>query len=301
MQKLTVLITGIAGFIGSSLADRLVQEGYTVVGICSDLVTARKRVPQNVQLHVCDIRSPDIYSLFKEVDVVFHFAARSSMALCQQDPVSTIDINVVGTANVFEAARRANVRKVMYASSAVLEESAKQKTFYAISKEANEKLAEGFTAEFGLATVGLRYFNVYGPGQNYRVDPLVISKFINALTQGQQPIVFEGYEQSQRDFIHIDDINDFHLLCINDSRVDNRIFQLGSGKQYTTVEIIQIIQKILDTHLEPIIKSRTAIDAPSSTLADIKDARALGWEPKVGLEKGLRSILTPIQKNLSAG
>ena len=124
---------------------------------------------------------------------------------------------------------------------------------------------------------------------------------IYARTQGQRPIVFEGSEQNRRDFIHIDDIDDFHLLCINDSRVDNRIFQLGSGKQYTTVEIIQIIQKILDTHLEPIIKSRTAIDAPSSTLADIKDARALGWEPKVGLEEGLRSILTPIQQNLFAG
>lgn len=291
MQRVTVLITGAAGFMGSSLAGRLVQEGYVVVGICNDLVTARTRVPQEVRLHECDIRSPEIYPLFEGVDVVFHFAAKSSITACQEDPVSTIDINVVGTANVFEAARRAQVRRVVYASSAVLVEDTKQETFYAISKAADEKLAEGFTAAFGLATVGLRYFNVYGPGQDYRGDPLVINRFITALTKGQRPILFEGYERSRRDFVHIDDIHDFHLLCINDARVDNRIFQIGSGIQYTMLEIIQTIQKILGTTIEPIIKPRTALDTPSSTLADIRDARALGWEPKRGLEEGLRSMI----------
>lgn len=300
MQRSTVLITGVAGFMGSGLAVRLVQEGHTVVGVCSDLVMARTRVPQDVRLHEYDIRSPEIHPLFEEVDVVFHFAAKSSIAACQEDPVNTIGINVVGTANVFEAARRAHVRRVVYASSAVLEEIAKQKTFYAISKAADEKLAEGFTAASGLSTVGLRYFNVYGPGQNYQGDLPVINRFITALTQGQQPILFEGYEQSRRDFIHIDDIHDFHLLCINDARVDNRIFRLGSGKQYTMLEIIQTIQKILGTTIEPSIKPRTAVDAPSSTLADIKDARALGWEPKRGLEEGLRSMLAPLQPNLPA-
>lgn len=291
MQKLTVLITGIAGFLGSSLARRLVQEGYRVVGVCSNLVTARTRVPHDVRLYECDIRSPELHSLFEGVDVVFHFAAKSSIAACQEDPVGTIDINVVGTANVFEAARRANVRKAVYASSSVLEEDAKQKTFYAISKAADERLAEGFTAAFGLATVGLRYFNVYGPGQDYRGDPLVINRFITALVKGQQPILFEGYEQSRRDFVHIDDVHDFHLLCIKDARVNNRIFRLGSGEQHTMLEITQTIQKILGTTIEPIIKPRTALDAPSSTLADINEARALGWEPKRGLEEGLRSMI----------
>lgn len=291
MQRPTVLITGVAGFLGSSLAGRLVQEGYTVVGVCSDSVTARTRVPLEVQLHECDIRSPELHLLFQGVDVVFHLAAKSSVAACQEDPVGTVDINVGGTANVFEAARRANVGKVVYASSSVLEEIAKQKTFYAISKSADERLAEGFTAAFRLATVGLRYFNIYGPGQDYRSDPQVISRFISALTQGQRPILFEGYEQNRRDFVHIDDIHDFHLLCIKDARVNNRIFQLGSGKQYTMAEIIQTIQKILGTNIEPIIKPRTAIDAPSSTRADIRDARALGWEPKMGLEEGLRSMI----------
>lgn len=291
MQRSTVLITGVSGFLGSSLANRLVQEGYAVVGVCNDLVTARKRVPQNVRLHECDIRSLKLPSLFEGVDVAFHLAARSVVAECQRDPAGTMDINVVGTANVFEAARRANVRKVVYASSAVLEESKRQETFYAISKAADERLAEGFVAAGGLATVGLRYFNIYGPGQDYRPDPPVISRFITALTQGQRPIVFEGYADSPRDFIHIDDINDFHLLCIKDARVDNRIFRLGSGTQYTTVEILSVLQKILGTHLDPIVKERTTIDPPSPTLADIRDARALGWEPKRGLEEGLRSLL----------
>ena len=291
MQRSTILITGVAGFIGSSLAHRLVQEGYTVVGVCSNLARARARVPREVLLHECDIRSPGMRSVCEGVDVVFHFAAKSSIVACQEDPVGTIDINVVGTANVFDASRRAQVGKVVYASSASLEEIAKQKTFYAISKAADEILAEGFTAAFGLATVGLRYFNVYGPGQDYRGDPLVVNRFMSTLVKGQRPILFEGYEHSRRDFIHIDDIHDFHLLCIKDARVNNRVFQLGSGTQYTMLEIIQTIQKILGTFIEPIIKPRTALDALSSTLADIKDARALGWEPKRGLEEGLRSMI----------
>jgi UDP-glucose 4-epimerase len=290
MQKGTVLITGIGGFVGSSLAHRLVREGYTVIGVCGDIERARTRVPQEVRLHGGDIRSLELHSLFQGVDVVFHLAARSVVAECQQDPAGTMDINVVGTANVFEAARRANVRKVVYASSALVEESARQHTFYAISKAMDEKLAEGFAAA-GLATVGLRYFNIYGPGQDYRPDPPVISRFITALTHGERPIVFEGYADSPRDFIYIDDVHDFHLLCINDNRVDNRIFGLGSGIQYTTVEILSVLQKILGTHLDPIVKTRTSIDPPSPTLADIRDARALGWEPKRELEEGLRSLL----------
>jgi UDP-glucose 4-epimerase len=302
-KKPTILISGVAGFVGSNLAERLVKEGYPVVGIDSLLQGVKEQVPKGVIFHNVDIRSRDILPLFKGADVVFHLAAKNSLYDCQQDPVGTMDINVVGTANVFNAARLAHVRKVVYAQSSVLEEGeARLKGFYAISKLVDEKLADGFNAGFGLTTVGLRYFNVYGPRQDYRRTlPPIMSKFIITLLKGEQPVLFEGDEENRRDFVHVDDINVFHLLCIEDNRVDNRVFRIGSGKNYSIIEILAMIQNILGTRVTPIHKPRLENDSVASTLADITDARALGWKPKVSLEEGLRSMVTYIRCEMAEG
>lgn len=303
MKKPTILITGVAGFIGSHLAERLVKEGYSVIGIDSLLQGVKEQVPEGVVFHNMDIRSRDILPLFEGVDVVFHLAAKNSLFDCQQDPVGTMDTNVVGTAQVFDAARLAGVKKVVYAQSSVLEEGeARLKGFYAISKLVDEKLADGFHAGFGLTTIGLRYFNVYGPRQDYRRTlPPIMSKFIITLLKGEQPVLFEGDEQNRRDFVHVDDINDFHLLCIEDNRVNNKVFRIGSGKNYSIVEILAMIQNILGTRATPIYKPRLENDSVASTLADITEARSLGWEPKVSLEEGLRSMVTYIRSEIAAG
>ncbi len=214
-----------------------------------------------------------------------------------------MDINVIGTANVFDAARRAKVRKIIYAQSSVLEEGeARLKGFYAISKLVDAKLADGFHAAFDLTTVGLRYFNVYGPRQDYRRTlPPIMSKFIVTLLKGEQPVLFEGDETNRRDFIHVDDINDFHMLCIEDDRVDNRMFRLGSGKNYSIAEILTAVQKILGTHVIPSQKPRLQNDDVTSTLADVTDAKALGWEARTDLEAGLRSMVTFFQAEIAAG
>src|SRR5687768_4155935 len=139
-----VLITGVAGFIGSNLADRLLSEGYRVRGIDDLSSGVREQVPPAVDFHEGDIRSADIYPLFKDAGAVFHLAAKNCIADCQDDPVETASVNVLGTVNVFEAARRAGVKRVIYAeSSAVYEGSSVLPTpeseeapesFYAVSK-----------------------------------------------------------------------------------------------------------------------------------------------------------------------
>jgi nucleoside-diphosphate-sugar epimerase len=302
-SKPRVLVTGVAGFIGSNLADRLLWEGYAVVGIDNLSYGIREQVPDGVEFHELDIRNADIYPVFEGVDVVFHLAAKNSLLDCQNDPVATMDNNVVGTTNVFEAAKRANVKKVVYAQSSVLEEGDDRlKGFYAISKMADEWVAEGYRAAFGMTTVGLRYFQVYGPRQDYRrTIPPIMSKFIITLLSGKQPILFERDNENRRDFIHVDDVNDFHVRCISDDRVNNRVFRLGSGKNHSLVEILATIQKILDTDLEPILKPRMAGDPPVVTLADIAEARALGWAPKVSLEEGLRSMVPYIKAEMAKG
>jgi len=303
IKKPTILITGVAGFIGSHLAERLVKEGYPIIGVDNLSQGIESQVSKNVAFHNIDIRSAELPSLFEGVDTVFHLAAKNSLYDCQQDPVDTMDINVVGTANVFDAARRAGVRKVIYAQSSVLEEGeTRLKGFYAISKLVDEKLADGFHFGFGLTTVGICYFNVYGPRQDYRrTMPPIMSKFIITLLKKEQPILFDGDEQNCRDFVHIDDVNDFHLLCIEDERVNNKVFRIGSGKRYSIVEILDVVQKILGTHTTPIRKPRMENDNITTTLADISDANQLGWQPKVGLEDGLRSMIDYIRSEIAAG
>ncbi|OGG72652.1 hypothetical protein A3A38_00230 [Candidatus Kaiserbacteria bacterium RIFCSPLOWO2_01_FULL_53_17] len=301
MQK-TILVTGVAGFIGSNLAKRLIEAGHEVVGLDNFSQGIPEHVPSGMRFEKADIRSRDIAPLFQGIDVVFHLAAKNALRDCQEDPVGTMEMNVVGTANVFDVSLKAGVKKVIYAQSSVLEEGEeRRKGFYAISKAADELLASGFGA-IGLTTVGLRYFNVYGPGQDYRrSSPPIMSRFISTLLKGERPILFEGDENNTRDFIHIDDINNFHLLCVDDDRVNNRMFRLGTGKNYSVAEVLAMTQKVLGTNAEPEKRERLPGDLPVTTLADNSDARALGWSPRVSLEDGIRSMVPYIKAEIERG
>jgi len=176
---INVLITGVAGFIGSNLADKLLSVGgYEVFGIDNLAYGVKEQIPEGVKFHKIDIRSKDIYPLFKNIDYVFHFAAKNSIVDCQNNPVETSDINVTGTANVFEACKLAGVKKVIYAESSALyegsdvlptpESEVKPQSFYSVSKLAGMYFAEAYKRFFDLNSTALRYFCVYGPRQDYR-------------------------------------------------------------------------------------------------------------------------------------
>ncbi|MBI2888539.1 MAG: NAD-dependent epimerase/dehydratase family protein [Candidatus Liptonbacteria bacterium] len=298
-----VLVTGIAGFIGSALADRLIVAGHSVVGIDNLEYGRKEQVPEAVEFHQLDIRSKDIYPLFEGIDGVFHLAAKNCLPDCQADPVATMDINVTGTANVFEAARRAGVPRTMYADSSAVEEGDDRlKGFYAISKLADGRVAEGYRAAFGMDIVGLRYFNLYGPRQDYRrASPPVMSKLIVTFLKGERPIIFDGDEENKRDFIYVDDINDFHMLCLADNRVKNKLFRLGSGTSTSIKEIYETIVKLMGVHPDPVRKPRGAGDPPVATLADWSEAKALGWKPKTTLEEGLRAQIEWMREEFKKG
>ncbi len=300
-----ILITGSAGFIGSNLAERLIKEGHKVAGIDNLSYGILEQVPKEAEFHNADIRSKDIYPLFEGVDIVFHMAAKNCLPDCQADPVETMDINVTGTANVFEAAKRAGVSKMIYAQSSVLEEGEKRlKGFYAISKMAGQWVDEGYKDAFGLTTVALRYFNVYGPRQDYRrTSPPIISKFITKMLKGEQPLLFADDDKNKRDFIYIDDLDDFHMLCINDDRVNNKLFRLGSGKNTSIKELFNTIKKVMGSSVEPLVKERPNDPdfQPVEPVADISDAAALGWTPKTSLEDGLRAEIEYLKNELAKG
>ena len=290
-EKPRILVTGVAGFIGSNLAERLLKAGYEVIGIDNLAYGRKEQVPEGVVFHKVDVRSKDIYPLFAGVSVVFHLAAKNDLLACQADPVETIDINVAGTTNVFEAAKRAGVKKVVFASSSALEEGeARLKGFYAISKAACEKIADGYHAAFGIDYVLIRYFNVYGPRQDYRRShPPVMSMFIMQAMRGEQPVLYEGHEHDKRDFIYVDDINDFHLACITDDRANNRLFRLGTGESTAIAQIWEVVRKVTGSALEPAVKPGPQGHIPVITLADVSEAKKLGWTAKTSLEDGLRA------------
>jgi nucleoside-diphosphate-sugar epimerase len=299
-----IAITGVAGFIGSNLADRLLALGHTVVGIDNLAYGPREQIPQGVDFHHADIRDRGLEQHLTGCDAVFHLAAKNCIADCQDDPVETADINVTGTVNVFDAARRAGVKRVIYAeSSAVYEGSdvlptpeteVAPRSFYAISKLAGMAFAEGFARFHGLELTALRYFGVYGPRQDYRrTIPPVMSAFILTLLRGERPVIY-GSGEKRRDFIYVDDVNDFHLLCLRDDRTIGETYNLGYGTPYSVNELYARVAALLRSDLEPIHKPDLQGEA-QTTHADIRKARALGWEPKVDLDEGLRRSIHYIE------
>ena len=302
-----VLITGVAGFIGSNLARRLLEAGHEVCGIDDFTAGTPENVPAGVRLHIADIRAPEVHALFSGVDTVFHLAAKNCLADCLAHPVETSDINVTGTVNVLEAARRAGVRRFIYADTSAEYEGVEQLPTrvdrvcplspYAVSKCGGALFCESYRRLFGMNITTLRYFNVYGPAQDWRrVIPPVMSAFILKLLRGERPIIY-GSGRKRRDFIYVDDVNEFHLRVMSDPRTDGSTFNVGSGTNYSVLEIYELIEGMLQTGLRPLHKPDLPGEA-EATLAEISEALALGWRSCVGIEEGVQRSIDYIREKV---
>jgi UDP-glucose 4-epimerase len=302
-----ILITGVAGFIGSNLALRLLADGYDVIGIDDLSQGVPEQIPAGVEFHQLDIRSPQIHPRFRDVEAVFHLAAKNCISDCQLDPVAAASVNVAGTVNVLEAARKAGISRVIHAESSALyegvdelpsaEERVAPRSIYAVTKHAASEFAAAFERFHGMQMTALRYFCVYGPRQDYRrTVPPVMSAFIIKLLRGERPTIY-GTGGKRRDFVYVDDVNDFHLQCLKDPRTHGGTFNLGSGTDHSVREIYDTIQSLLGTAMEP----EFAPDLPGEaerTCGDIGRARSLGWTPRVSLEDGLRRSIAYIRAHV---
>jgi UDP-glucose 4-epimerase len=303
---LKVLVTGGAGFIGSHIATGLVERGDSV-RVLDNFDTGKRanlaHLGDKVELIEGSIVDPEIVAkAVKGVEVVFHQAALASVPRSVNAPLDTNAVCVTGTVNLLDAARKAGVRRVVYAgsSSAYGNDPTPSKNEnivpapvspYAAAKLAAEGYCRAFTATYGLETVTIRYFNVFGPRQDPDSEySAVIPIFVSLMLRGKQPIVYGDGLQS-RDFTFVSDIVRGNLLAAEAKDIAGRVINVATGKQFTLLDLIAAINNVLGTHIEPVFADPRPGDVRES-LADITLARKLlGFEPQVTFDEGLaRSI-----------
>jgi nucleoside-diphosphate-sugar epimerase len=298
-----VLVTGGAGFIGSHLVDALLEQG-AVVRAMDNFSTGRREnlahCSDRIEFVAGDIRDRDTcHSACRGVTFVFHLAALGSVPRSMKDPATTIEVNVSGTANIFAAARDNGARRVVYASSSSVygdsERLSKKEgeeglplSPYALSKIMDEQLADIFALAFGLESIGLRYFNVYGPRQ----DPegpyaAVIPRFFRAYLAGETPVIYGDGLQS-RDFTYVDDAVRANLLAAAaPSEACARAYNVGGGRRTTVRELARSVRETVGSGPEPLSAPPRAGDVLHS-LADLGRVReAIGYQPQWDLSRGL--------------
>lgn len=297
------LVTGGAGFIGGHIVERLVGDGRRV-RVLDDLSTGRREnlasVAKRIELIEGDIRdAATVGRAMRDVEAVLHLAARASVPRSIEQPVETNEANVSGTLNLLIAARDAGVRRFVYSSSSSAygetpklpkqeSDTPEPLSPYAVSKLAAEHYCACFAKVYGLQTVSLRYFNVFGPRQ----DPnspyaAVLPAFLSRMTRGQRPVVFGDGEQS-RDFCYIDNVVEANLLAATAAGVSGEAVNIACGERTTLNEIVAIINRQLGTDLPAEYREPRPGDVKHS-LADISAARkVIGYEPKVLFAEGLR-------------
>jgi UDP-glucose 4-epimerase len=306
----TYLVTGGAGFIGSSLARALVERGDTVRVIDNFSTGKRTNLADfaaRIDLIEGDIRNDRLLARAMEgVEVVFHEAAIASVPQSMAEPLENYDVNAIGTLRVLESARRLRVRRVVYAaSSAAYGEDPvlpKVETMapapispYGASKLAGEVAMQVYARAYGLETVCLRYFNVFGPRQDPRSEyAAVIPKFITAVLAGQQPRIFGDGSQS-RDFCHIDNVIEANLAAASASAVSGGVFNIGCGQAIDLNKVVALIGDIVadgtDLHVKAKYEPERAGDIKHSW-ADISAARKqLGYRAAVSFAEGLRRTI----------
>ncbi len=295
------MVTGGAGFIGSHLVSALLKKGHAVV-ILDNFTTGRRENLaglERARLVEGDVRDFDLLARHTEgAERVFHLAAEVSVLNSLEDPKTTWEVNLGGTCNVLEAARRAKVcRLVVPSTSAVYGECAKlpfKENFrlqpespYALSKLAGEELCSLYWRLYGLETVVLRLFNVYGPRQNpFSQYASAIPNFTQKLLTGQTPIIYGDGNQT-RDFVHVDDVVSSLHLAAQSKKGAGRAFNIGSGKRISVNQLFAEIQRILKTKTIPKFSPRKKGDV-LHTGADIAQAKKiLGFSPKANFSRSL--------------
>lgn len=308
---LRVLVTGGAGFIGSHLVDRLFKEDFEVT-IIDNFDTGRL---ENIAPHQenkrfnfikGDIRDFNLVKkLIKDVDAVFHEAALASVTLSVKNPLLANDVNVTGTLNLLKASSDLHVKRFIFASSAAVygdtpipqkreDMTLNPKSPYGVSKLAAENYVRLFNKVYGLETVSLRYFNVYGPRQRFDIKSTyggAITIFTNRLLRNLPPVVYGDGKQT-RDFVYVDDVIEANMLALNKVKAAGEVFNIGTGNSISVNQIAETLKEVMNKK-----DLKNIYDPPRPTdvkhgYADINKAKKiLGYTPKFSFKEGLAQLV----------
>jgi len=316
-SQVTCLVTGVAGFIGSHLAEALVAQDYRVIGIDTFVDFYSRSIKENnldqlrrstaFQLVETDLRTADLAALLDGVDYVFHEAAQAGVRTSWGTGfASYVEHNVIATQRLLEAARHSQVRRVIYASSSSVygnaatlatreDSSLLPISPYGVTKLAAEYLCRLYTIEHSLPTISLRYFTVYGPRQ--RPD-MAFHKFIRAILLGE-PIVVYGDGEQSRDFTYVTDIVTANLAAMHNGQPGS-VYNLGGGNHATVNNVLRLLESIIGEQARISYISRQPGDA-AHTAADSTSARAeLGFEPRFSLVEGLHREVDWLSRQLES-
>jgi nucleoside-diphosphate-sugar epimerase len=297
------LVTGGAGFIGSNIVERLVEEGQSV-RVLDNFSTGKQENIEpwldRIELVEGDLRDLEtVREAVEGVDYVLHQGAIPSVPRSVDDPMRSHESNATGTLNVLIAARDAGVKRVVYASSSSVygdspefpkreEMATNPLSPYAVSKLAGENYCRAFHEVYAMETVCLRYFNVFGPRQ----DPssqyaAVIPAFVTAMLDGERPVVYGDGLQS-RDFTYVANVVEANLLACRADRGAGGVFNAACGERTTLLELLETLERVIGREAEPRFEAPRPGDVKHSMAAIERARDGLGYEPEVGFEEGLR-------------
>jgi UDP-glucose 4-epimerase len=310
MQNSRVLITGGAGLVGSHIADLLVKEGVAEIIVLDNFTRGCRDNLAWTQAHghlvvvEGDIRDRQLLAdIMQGVDIVFHQAA-IRITQCAEEPRLALEVLADGTFNVLEAAVKADVKKVVAASSASIYGMAENfptteshhpynnRTLYGAAKTFNESLLRSFYEMYGLDYVALRYFNVYGPRMDiYGVYTEVLIRWMERIFAGQPPLIFGNGEQTM-DFVYIEDIARANILAAK-ANVTDEVFNIASGVETSLNDLASTLAKVMGSNLQPEYRPERQVNPVQRRLADVNKAKELlGFEAQVSLEQGLERLVT---------
>jgi UDP-glucose 4-epimerase len=304
-KQSTALVTGGLGYIGSYVVRDLVERGWQVRVFdnyyrCDRKVAAELAKIPEVDVVEGDVRYANaVESVMRGADAVVHLAA-VCLNKSISDPTESIDVNLLGTQNVYDAAARASVQRIVYASSASvygnpttlpMRETDKPApiTPYCTAKLAGEHLLSFYAQRSKLSWLALRFFNVYGPGQpTDAYYTSVVLTFLRRLAKGEPPVI-DGKGEQSMDFVHVADVARAVGLAI-DSAASGEVLNVGTGTQTTVAQLADLLIKAIDANVKPVFRPREVLVTQREAAID-RIREVLGWEPTVGLSEGLNSVV----------
>lgn len=301
------LVTGGAGFIGSHIVDRLIDEGNQVV-VVDDLSTGRQdNLNASAKFYKMDICSPELADVFEieKPDYVSHHAAQISVIRSMREPALDVQLNILGSLNVIELSVKFGVRKIIYASTggaiygepeylpADEDHPVKPLAPYGINKHTVEHYLYLYGVNYGLNYTILRYANVYGPRQDPHGEAGVIAIFTQKMLSGQRPTIF-GDGSSTRDYIYVGDVVSANMLALDHG--DREIYNIATGRETSVNQLFSLLKDEFNFHCDPEYGPKRPGEVQRIFLTNDKAKAELGWIPKVALEEGIKKTVSYYRK-----